>query len=149
LTLSDSRIRALQPTQKIKDWAHWSEWKAQLKELGLTSDEESDLDYSLLEALLFQTAGIAATDMQLSGCWRKRSDTLWYRASLGGSTCGTAEMDRTGPQSPPMVSRTRTTTACVRTLQSTPWGLFVGTANPFGPEIAVRNGATRSERETY
>jgi hypothetical protein len=26
----------------------------------------------------------------------------------------------------------------VRTLQSTPCGLFVGTANPFGPEIAVR-----------
>jgi hypothetical protein len=28
----------------------------------------------------------------------------------------------------------------VRTLQSTPHGLFVGTANPFGPEIAVRTG---------
>jgi hypothetical protein len=27
----------------------------------------------------------------------------------------------------------------VRTLQSTPYGLFVGTANPFGPDIAVRS----------
>jgi hypothetical protein len=29
----------------------------------------------------------------------------------------------------------------VRTLQSTPHGLFAGTANPFGPEIAVRCGS--------
>jgi len=28
----------------------------------------------------------------------------------------------------------------VRTLQSTPCGLFVGTANPFGPDVAVREG---------
>jgi hypothetical protein len=28
----------------------------------------------------------------------------------------------------------------VRTLQSTPSGLFVGTANPFGPDVAVRSG---------
>jgi hypothetical protein len=28
----------------------------------------------------------------------------------------------------------------VRTLQSTPFGLFVGTANPFGPDVAVRSG---------
>jgi hypothetical protein len=28
----------------------------------------------------------------------------------------------------------------VRTLLSTPHGLFVGTANPFGPDVAVRSG---------
>jgi hypothetical protein len=37
----------------------------------------------------------------------------------------------------------------VRTMQSTPWGLFVGTANPFGPEIAVRDFDTRLRREVW
>ena len=32
----------------------------------------------------------------------------------------------------------------VRTLESTPWGLFVGTANPFGPEIALRDAINGS-----
>jgi hypothetical protein len=30
----------------------------------------------------------------------------------------------------------------VRTLLSTPHGLFVGTANPFGPDVAVRAGSS-------
>jgi hypothetical protein len=33
----------------------------------------------------------------------------------------------------------------VRTLQSTPHGLFVGTANPFGPDIAVNAGKSASD----
>jgi hypothetical protein len=31
----------------------------------------------------------------------------------------------------------------IRTLQSSPWGLFVGTANPFGPDIALRDPGNR------
>ena len=37
----------------------------------------------------------------------------------------------------------------IRTLQSTPCGLFVGTANPFGPEVAVRCRERKSGRETW
>jgi 2-hydroxy-6-oxonona-2,4-dienedioate hydrolase/2-succinyl-6-hydroxy-2,4-cyclohexadiene-1-carboxylate synthase len=34
LTISDSRIRTLQPAQKIKDWVHWPRWKEQLEQQG-------------------------------------------------------------------------------------------------------------------
>jgi hypothetical protein len=37
----------------------------------------------------------------------------------------------------------------VRTLQSTPSGLFVGTANPFGPEIAFRDRHSQSYQEVW
>ena len=37
----------------------------------------------------------------------------------------------------------------VRTLQSTPLGLFVGTANPFGPEVAVRVREAKSGRDEW
>ena len=37
----------------------------------------------------------------------------------------------------------------VRTLQSTPLGLFVGTANPFGPEVAVRVRQAKSGRDEW
>jgi pimeloyl-ACP methyl ester carboxylesterase len=54
LTISDSRIRTLQPVQKVKDWPYWQLWKAQLQQQGLVVDEESDLDFSLLEPLMSQ-----------------------------------------------------------------------------------------------
>jgi pimeloyl-ACP methyl ester carboxylesterase len=53
LTISDSRIRTLQPTQKVKDWPHWGMWKSQLQKHGLTVDEEGELDFTLIE-LMFQ-----------------------------------------------------------------------------------------------
>ena len=37
----------------------------------------------------------------------------------------------------------------VRTLQSTPHGLFVGTANPFGPEVAVRVREAKSGSDSW
>jgi pimeloyl-ACP methyl ester carboxylesterase len=51
LTISDSRVRALQPVQKVKDWVHWPLWKAQLEKGGHTLDEESEFDIDLLETL--------------------------------------------------------------------------------------------------
>jgi pimeloyl-ACP methyl ester carboxylesterase len=54
LTISDSRIWMLQPIQKVKDWPHWGIWKAQLRQHGLSVDEESELDFSLLEPLMLQ-----------------------------------------------------------------------------------------------
>jgi hypothetical protein len=37
----------------------------------------------------------------------------------------------------------------IRTLQSTPYGLFVGTANPFGPDVAVRVSKTKSGNDKW
>lgn len=37
----------------------------------------------------------------------------------------------------------------IRTFQSTPHGLFVGTANPFGPDVAVRVHDKKSGRESW
>jgi pimeloyl-ACP methyl ester carboxylesterase len=51
LTISDSRIRALQPVQKLRDWVHWPVWNAQLKQLGVTLDEDSELDFALLHLI--------------------------------------------------------------------------------------------------
>jgi pimeloyl-ACP methyl ester carboxylesterase len=51
LTISDSRIRALQPVQKLKDWVHWPVWNAQLRQLGVTLEEESELDFALLHLI--------------------------------------------------------------------------------------------------
>jgi pimeloyl-ACP methyl ester carboxylesterase len=52
LTVSDSRIRALQPRQKLREWTHWPLWKAQLEKRGLVVDEESEMDFLLLDRLL-------------------------------------------------------------------------------------------------
>jgi pimeloyl-ACP methyl ester carboxylesterase len=51
LTISDSRIRAFQPTQKLKEWPHWPLWKAQLEKRSLVLDEESEMDFLLLDQL--------------------------------------------------------------------------------------------------
>ena len=37
----------------------------------------------------------------------------------------------------------------IRTLQSTPYGLFVGTANPFGPDVAVRVSKSKSGNDKW
>ena len=52
LTISDSRLRPLQPTQKLKDWVYWPVWKSQLQQFGLTLDEEEELDFGILEILV-------------------------------------------------------------------------------------------------
>jgi pimeloyl-ACP methyl ester carboxylesterase len=52
LTVSDSRIRGLQPPQKLRDWEHWPLWKAQLQKRGMVLDEESEMDFLLLDQLV-------------------------------------------------------------------------------------------------
>jgi len=52
LTISDSRLRALQPSQKLKEWAHWPIWKARLQERGVLLDEDSEMDFLLLDQLV-------------------------------------------------------------------------------------------------
>jgi pimeloyl-ACP methyl ester carboxylesterase len=51
LTISDSRIRALQPSQRLKDWAYWPLWKSQLQLRGIVLDDDSEMDFLLLSHL--------------------------------------------------------------------------------------------------
>jgi pimeloyl-ACP methyl ester carboxylesterase len=52
LTIADSRISAFQPLLRLKDWSYWKLWKPRLEPLGITLDEEQELDYTLLETLV-------------------------------------------------------------------------------------------------
>jgi pimeloyl-ACP methyl ester carboxylesterase len=52
LTISDSRVRALQPSQKLTEWVHWPLWKTQLEKRGVVLDEESEMDFLLLGQLV-------------------------------------------------------------------------------------------------
>lgn len=51
LTIADSRISALQPVPRLKEWPHWNIWKTELDRLGIILDDEQELDYQLLEKL--------------------------------------------------------------------------------------------------
>lgn len=50
LTVADSRIRALQPHQRLRDWPQWEQAQASLREAGIDIDEnEDDIGLRLLE----------------------------------------------------------------------------------------------------
>ena len=53
LTLADTQIDALQPPMKLKDWAGWPKWKANLQAQGVTTfpDEDREIDFSMLAEL--------------------------------------------------------------------------------------------------
>ena len=52
LTICDSRIRGLQPSQKLKGWPHWPLWKARLEKRGVILDDEQEMDFLLLDQLM-------------------------------------------------------------------------------------------------
>jgi pimeloyl-ACP methyl ester carboxylesterase len=52
LTLQDSRLRALQPTQRLIDWPDWKQAKAKLASMGIEIDEyEDEVGVKLLQRL--------------------------------------------------------------------------------------------------
>jgi pimeloyl-ACP methyl ester carboxylesterase len=52
LTLADTRIQSLQPTQRLKDWPKSEMWTRILKELGLSGPlDDPEMGYRLLEFL--------------------------------------------------------------------------------------------------
>lgn len=52
LTLTDAIVRALQSSQRAKNWPYWDVWMRKLEKLGIYfSDKGQDLDFSLLERL--------------------------------------------------------------------------------------------------
>jgi pimeloyl-ACP methyl ester carboxylesterase len=71
LTISDSRIRALQPPQRLKDWAYWPTWKAQLQQAGITLDEESELDFAVLDLLTRQRPSLLQLDRKRELKWKE------------------------------------------------------------------------------
>ena len=83
VTISDSRVRALQPTQKTKDWAYWPMFKAQLKQRGITLDEDAELDFTIFETLLSQySTRLPPTDNKREHRWK----------TLLSSTTATADL---------------------------------------------------------
>lgn len=87
-TISDTRLRALQPAQKVKNWVHWPRWKALLEIQGLTLNEESDLDFTILEILLSQRPG------RRSEHWRKLLSSTTARTDLADSAGLNADLLR-------------------------------------------------------
>jgi pimeloyl-ACP methyl ester carboxylesterase len=51
LTIADSRVGALQPVPKLRDWPQWQAWKRRAKRFGITPDDDQHLDHRLLEWL--------------------------------------------------------------------------------------------------
>lgn len=52
LTLADSRVRALQPHQRLRDWPNWRQAQDDLRELGISIDENAEnVGLCLLEKL--------------------------------------------------------------------------------------------------
>jgi pimeloyl-ACP methyl ester carboxylesterase len=52
LVIADSRVRALQPTQRLSEWPNWEAAKERLEQLGLgIPDDEADSGLWLLERL--------------------------------------------------------------------------------------------------
>lgn len=40
LILADVRLQAIQPAQRLRDWAHWPQWQRQLKRFGIELDPD-------------------------------------------------------------------------------------------------------------
>jgi len=52
LTLADTRFKAIQPSQRLKDWPDWRQAKAQLEDYGISIDEnEDEVGLRLLELM--------------------------------------------------------------------------------------------------
>ena len=60
LTVGDSRVPALQPVQRLKDWAYWALWRRELDRLGVALDEEQPLDLDLLLRPAHRPPGLPA-----------------------------------------------------------------------------------------
>jgi pimeloyl-ACP methyl ester carboxylesterase len=53
LVVADTPLRALQPPMRLREWAHWPRWRAELQSLGLADPpgDDSVIDYKLLAEL--------------------------------------------------------------------------------------------------
>ena len=67
LSVSECRVRDIQPSQKVKDWPHWEMWKAQLEAKGQTVDGEAELDFTLLASLAPKPAPVAEGEGKPAG----------------------------------------------------------------------------------
>jgi pimeloyl-ACP methyl ester carboxylesterase len=102
LTVSDSRVRSLQPSQKIKDWAHWPAWKEQLEKQKITLDEESELDFATLPLLFSQRAALRAKDSIASD---RRREEHWNQ--LLSSTTANADLRDVAGLTPELIDQIR------------------------------------------
>ncbi|MFH1417784.1 MAG: alpha/beta hydrolase [Planctomycetota bacterium] len=85
LTIADSRLRALQPSQRLRDWPDWRTAKADLEKAGITIDENEDnIGLRLLE--IFASPQWRAT--------RKRSAKKGLFVPFGGWSAGSRSAAR-------------------------------------------------------
>jgi pimeloyl-ACP methyl ester carboxylesterase len=81
VTISDSRVPALQPIQKLKDWPYWPMCRARLQQQGITLDEESEMDSSLLESFVIQSQAQLRVSKWWQQ-WKKLLDSTTARGEL-------------------------------------------------------------------
>jgi len=84
LTASDTRIRALQPPRKLKDWEKWPLWNERLSQRGLELDPEKEMDLTELDRLIPQRTGPErkASPARRRKLWRKLLESTTAKADL-------------------------------------------------------------------
>ncbi len=100
LTIADTQLRALQPPMRLRDWAHWPAWKAELQKEGVTTfpSEESEIDFRLL-ASLGPRGRISATGgggLGAGGLRARGAAGRGRRRAAMAATAGDAGTTRTG-----------------------------------------------------
>jgi pimeloyl-ACP methyl ester carboxylesterase len=108
LTVSDSRVRSLQPSHRLKDWPHWPLWREQLRKQDITLDEDRELDFSLLELLISLRE---ARGHQVTAAADRRRDEQWGR--LLSSTTANADLRDAAGLTPELISRIRLPTQAI------------------------------------
>ncbi|HFQ91209.1 MAG TPA: alpha/beta hydrolase [Desulfobulbus sp.] len=88
ITMADSRVRSLQPTQRPRDWANWPEARENLRQMGIEIDaDEKEAGLFLLEQLarpqwLEQREKLKGTQLFVPFCRKgggRRSAERWTR----------------------------------------------------------------------
>jgi pimeloyl-ACP methyl ester carboxylesterase len=102
VSICDSRIWAVQPVQKVKDWRYWEMWKAQLEKQGLTVDGETELDFFLLPSVIMQQVSAAGR-----GIPKREGDRMDRWDKLLSSTTAAAELKDPASLTIEMISRVR------------------------------------------
>ncbi|MFQ5675703.1 MAG: alpha/beta fold hydrolase, partial [bacterium] len=114
LTLADTRIRDLQPTQRLQDWPNAEAWKKRLEELkSSVSLDDPEMGYRLLEimakAKLTGYEGRNPVDAQFSPFWlsRKTSRTAERWLRLINTTTAWRDFQRESGLTTENISRVR------------------------------------------
>src|SRR5271170_7078291 len=102
LSVSDCRVRSLQPPQRLKDWIYWPIWQDQLRRQELVLDADGELDLSMIERLLSQRT--ARAKQETSAADRRREE-VWSK--LLSSTSANADLRSSAGLTPELIGQIR------------------------------------------